>query len=157
MEESRFAQFTVLIASAAKSIQRLKIARMEQFHLSAAHTNCLCRLAQSPSGLTQRELSRLENVDRAQISRVLRELGERGYVLPGAQSGYKSRYRLTALGAQTADEIQSIIREINQFVSGQIPQTEIDSFYGTFKTITENLSKAVRLYGEPPQTIPEGK
>lgn len=153
MEDSRFAQFTALITGAAKSIQRLKNAQMEQFHLSAAHTNCLCHLASSPTGLTQSELSRLEGIDKAQVSRVLRDLSGRGYVFSGAQAGYKSRYRLTESGVRTAGEIEAIIREINHFVSGQIPPEDLDRFYDTFRIIAQNLSKAVGLYGA--ETRPE--
>ena len=47
MEESRFELFAGLLNSAVKSIQRLKAAGMKQFNLSAAHTTCLCRLAEA--------------------------------------------------------------------------------------------------------------
>lgn len=152
MEESRFAQFTALISSASKSIQRLKIARMEQFHLSAAHTNCLCRLTARADGFTQTELSRAEGIDRAQVCRVLRELRALGYVCTDGQMGYKSRYRLTESGRLIAQQVQTIILDINRFVSSQIPKADIDAFYRTFQTIVDNLNEAVRLYGAPPES-----
>ena len=59
MEDNRFELFCSLTGSAAKSIARLKAARMDEFHLTAAHTQCLCLLFESmPAGLTQTELAR---------------------------------------------------------------------------------------------------
>lgn len=146
MDKSRFVQFSHLTASAAKSIARLKTAQMEAFSLSGAHTNCLCRLHERGS-LTQSELTRLENMDRSQVSRVLRELKKKGYVVSDAQAGYKRRYSLTPAGEKTASRIEDIILDVNQFVSHNIPDADIEVFYRTLTTITNNLALAVERYG----------
>lgn len=145
MEESRFELFSGLMNSAAKSIQRLKSAGMKKYHLTAAHTTCLCRLAEAgEAGLTQRQLIQLEGMDRAHISRVLGELCRREYAATVEQSGqYRKRYVLTAQGREITREIQDIIRSVNRFVSQQIPQEDIDVFYRTLRTIAQNLERAV--------------
>lgn len=156
MNENRFDMFVGLLGSAAKSIQRLKATQMEPFRLSAAHTDCLCSLAAAmPDGLTQAQLAQRLSMDRAQISRVLRDLRAQAYVLPGG-CGYKIRYRLTDAGRRLADESTRVIREITGFVSGSIPREELESFYRTFTTIATNLVKAVQLYGEPQLLVDEG-
>ena len=86
------------MTSAAKSVSKLKAAQMDAFSLSGAHTNCLCRLHEAGS-LTQGELTRLEQMDRSQVSRVLRDLAQKGYVVSDTQAGYKRRYTLTRRGA----------------------------------------------------------
>ena len=150
MDDNRFELFMGLLSSAAKSIQRLKASQMEPFRLSAAHTDCLCSLASAmPEGLTQTQLAERLRMDRAQISRVLRDLREQAYVFPGEVGIYKSRYRLTDAGRRIAEEAMRIIEEIHTFVSGSIPREEIEGFYRTFKTIAGNLTEAVHLYGEP--------
>ena len=146
MDTSRFEQFSRLTSSAAKSIAKLKSAQMEAFSLSGAHTNCLCRLHESGS-LTQSELTRLENMDRSQVSRVLRDLMDKGYVTSDAQTGYKRRYSLTPLGIQTASRVEDIILTINRFVSGDIPDADIEIFYRTLSVITGNLALAVEKFG----------
>ena len=148
MEESRFAQFSGLIASAGKSIQRLKAGKMKAYDLSGAHTACLCRLADAgPAGLTQGELARREGMDRSQISRVLAELRERGYVsAAGPEGRYKKRYALTPEGQGITAEIQAAILEINRFVSDGILPEDLAVFYRTLRTITENLVAAVERY-----------
>lgn len=153
MDDNRFAMFMGLIGSVAKSIQRIKAARMEPYNLSAAHTDCLCSLAGAmPEGLTQTQLAQRLCMDRAQISRVLRDLRERAYVCADA-AAYKSRYRLTEAGARLAEEASRVIREVNGFVSGDIPREDIDRFYSTFRIIAQNLADAVALYGAP--TLPD--
>lgn len=149
MEESRFMLFSGLMNSAAKSIQRMKAAGMKEYNLSAAHTTCLCRLAEAgEDGLTQGELIRLEGMDRAHISRVLGELCRRDYAASAEQGGqYRKHYVLTAAGRRVAGEIQDIILSINRFVSQQIPQEDIDVFYRTLRTITQNLERAAAERG----------
>ena len=147
MEDSRFELFMGLLGSASKSIQRLKAAGMERYSLSAAHTDCLYLLAGAmPEGMTQSQLAARLSMDRAQVSRVLRDLRERAYVLAGGAAGYKCRYRLTEAGSRIAAETERVIRGVNAFVSGSIPREEIDAFYRTFRTIAARLSEAVPLY-----------
>lgn len=93
------------MTSAAKSVSKLKAAQMDAFSLSGAHTNCLCRLHEAGS-LTQGELTRLEQMDRSQVSRVLRDLAQKGYVVSDTQAGYKRRYTLTPAGEQTAARVE---------------------------------------------------
>ena len=146
MDKSRFEQFSHLTASAAKSIARLKTAQMEAFSLSGAHTSCLCRLYEAGS-LTQGDLTRAVQMDRSQVSRVLRDLAQKGYVSADAQAGYKRRYTLTPAGEQTAARVEAIILDINRFVSDAIPDADIEVFYKTLTTITQNLQLAVEKYG----------
>ncbi len=148
MEDSRFELFMGLLGSASKSIQRLKAARMGDFDLSAAHTDCLWCLADAaPEGISQTHLAERLGMDRAQISRVLRDLAQHGYV--AAESGYRRPYRLTEAGARVAAQIAQVVREVNRYVSENIPAADIRCFYRTFGVIAERLADAVSLYGVP--------
>ena len=154
MEDNRFELFCSLTGSAAKSIARLKAARMDAFDLSAAHTQCLCLLHEAmPEGLTQAELSRRIGMDRAQVSRVLRALRERGYLPDEPQTGYKRRYALTAAGMAAANAVQSIVAQVHAYVSEGIPQEDIICFYRTFAHIAQRLESAVTLFGAPDKDI----
>lgn len=149
MEKSRFILFTGLINSVMKSIQTMKMMKMGQYGLSAAHTNCLCRLAEHPGGLTQGELAELEMTDKAQVSRVLRELEEKGYVARESSAGaYKRRYLLTPLGVRTTEEMERILLSLNHFVSRDIPEADLKVFYRTMRTIAENINRAETLMEE---------
>lgn len=146
MEKSRFILFTGLINGTMKSIQAMKMMKMERYGLSAAHTNCLCRLAERPEGLTQGELAELEMMDKAQVSRVLRELEQKGYVARDSGAGaYKRRYVLTSLGVDTTAEMERILLSLNLYVSRDIPEGDLEVFYRTMTTIAENIAEVERL------------
>lgn len=150
MEYNRFVHFMNLIGRSAKSIQKIKTARMAQFDLSAAHTDCLCQLlAGMPSGVTQSQLTAALQMDRAQVSRVLRELCAKGLAMPVTPESYKTPYCLTESGVHVAGEIRNTITEIHAYVSGDIPDEDIAVFYQTLQTISDNLSSAVALYSHP--------
>ena len=153
MDNTRFARFEGYIGSAAKSIARLKAARMARFQLSAAHTSCLLRLLAAPDGLTQTGLREALGLDRAQVSRVLHQLGERGFVSSDG-SGYNRVYRLTQSGHRVSREVDGIVSEVLSFVSEAIPEQDIEAFYRTFSIITANLARAESRFGVPqePQT-----
>lgn len=158
MEDNRFELFCSLTGSAAKSIARLKAARMDAFDLSAAHTQCLCLLREAmPEGLTQAELARRIGMDRAQVSRVLRTLRERGYLPDDPQTGYKRRYALTEAGVDTANAVQSIVAQVHAYVSEGIPHEDIVCFYRTFAHIAQRLESAVTLFGAPGKDNPSSE
>lgn len=141
----RFETFSLLTGKALKSIARIKQARMGEFQLSAANTNCMLKLL-AQDALTQGELAGLEGMDRSQVCRVLRELAARGYVSTDGQQGYKRRYALTPSGIQTAQAIRRITLSIHQEVSGDIPDEDIEVFYRTLRTISKNLEIAEKKH-----------
>lgn len=147
MKESRFELFGGLIASASKTLQRIKTEKMEKYGLGSPHTTCLCKLGKAgENGMTQRELTEQEGIDRAQVSRVLRELEKENLVYAVGESIYKKRYCLTEKGERITAEISDIILEINRYVSGEFSPEELQIFYSVLQRIDENLKKAEEKY-----------
>ena len=143
MNESRFELFDGLIASAGKTLQRIKTSKMEKYGLGSTHTTCLCKLGKAgEQGMTQKELTEQESIDRAQVSRVLRDLEQNGLAQAVGSSTYKRRYCLTEKGQKITAEINEIILEINRYVSQEIPVEDIVVFYRVLQKIDSNLKKA---------------
>ena len=143
MKESRFELFDGLIASAGKTLQRIKASKMEKYGLGSTHTTCLCKLGKAKeAGVTQKELTEQEGIDRAQVSRILRDLEQSGLVEAVGSSTYKRRYCLTEKGQKITAEINEIILEINRYVSQEIPVEQIAVFYRVLQKIDSNLKKA---------------
>ena len=143
MKESRFELFDGLIASAGKTLQRIKTNKMEKYGLGSTHTICLCKLGKAgENGVTQKELTEQESIDRAQVSRVLRDLEQEGLVHTVGNSAYKRKYCLTEKGVQITAEINDIILEINRYVSEEISAEDIVVFYRVMQVIDGNLKKA---------------
>ena len=146
VQSGGFESFSTLLGTATKSLERLKSKGMEGFGLSGTHTLCLRRLYDATEGLTRTELSVLLAVDRAQITRVIGELLEKGFVEEtGRGSRYRKKCMLTEKGREATAEINAIVDRINRFVSGDIPPERLKSFYDTLEEICENLKKAERL------------
>ena len=139
----RFEDFSNLISSATKSLQKIKNHGMEPYGLGSTHTLCLKRLRSSADGLTRKELVVECETDKAQISRIIGELSEKGYVCEkSGKGGYRKKIILTESGEKIADEIELKVRKVIEYVSGEIPSDDIVNFYRTFETICENLKKA---------------
>ena len=96
-------------------------------------------------------------MDRAQVSRVLRTLRERGYLPDDPQTGYKHRYVLTEAGLAAANGVQSIVAQVHAYVSEGIPPEDIVCFYRTFAHIAQRLESAVTLFGAPRKDIPSSE
>jgi DNA-binding MarR family transcriptional regulator len=144
--ETGFDTFNNLIGCAMKHIERLKFKGMHEYGLSGTHTLCLRRLYESEKGMTRTELAHACQVDRAQITRVIGELLAKELVVEkGEGSIYRKKCILTPAGREITSEINALVAKIQFFVSGNIPQEELASFYKTLHVICEKLREAETL------------
>ena len=129
--------------SASKSINKLKEKGMAPYGLSSVHTRCIRSLYDYPSGLTRTQIAKNCGVDKAQITRIIGELYEKEYITENSvKAGYKNKIELTEKGRAVAVQINEIILNINNFVSGDIPEEKIKIFYEVFEKICANLKNA---------------
>jgi len=152
MEESRFERFSTLIESSIKSIIKLKGTYMDAYSLSATHARCLTALLKHES-LTQNQLSEYLSIDRSQISRILKDTIAAGLIRTDDTSPYKKAYHLTDAGKNSAHLLEATILKINNFVSGEIPDEDIEVFYRTLETITAGLRQATQYFSTPQQML----
>lgn len=142
MTENRFELFDVSISLVCKSIQKIKSEKMLKYGLKGSHVLFLVQLDKREDGLTASELSEAGHVDKAQISRVISELMHKGYVIKKSlRSGqkYNVKLMLTDAGKKITAEINEVIAEVLEYVSGGIPVSDLDIFYRTLFTISDNL------------------
>ena len=143
MLEDRFELFDVSVSLICKSIQKIKSEKVLQYGLKSSHVLFLVQLGRSEDGLTAGELSEVGHVDKAQISRVISELMNKGYVtklcLRQGQK-YKNKLTLTEAGRRVTREINDMIMNVLETVSGSIPLSDLEIFYRTLFTISDNLT-----------------
>jgi DNA-binding MarR family transcriptional regulator len=142
MQEDRFELFDVSVSLICKSIQKIKSEKMSAYGLKSSHVMFLIQLDKREDGLTAAELSKVGHVDKAQISRVISELTQKGFVTKlSAKHGqkYNVKLTLTATGKKVAGEINEIIAKLLEYVSSSIPRSDLDIFYRTLFTISDNL------------------
>ncbi len=143
MEQDRLDKFMSLVVGASRSVTKLKARYMTEYGLGSTHTMCIRMLYSSGDGLTRTRLSGECGLDKAQVSRIINELSDKGYVTegPGA-TNYKRRIKLTDDGKRIAEDINQKVLRINEFVSGNLTEEEITVFYRVFGEICENLKIA---------------
>ena len=69
------------------------------------------------------------------------ELTDKGFIIRSAGSGkkYKNRFTLTDSGKSIARDLDSLIDNALEYVSGAIPKADLEVFYRTLFTISDNL------------------
>ncbi len=143
MEQDRLDEFMTLVVGASRSVTKLKSRYMTEYGLGSTHTMCIRRLYSSPEGLTRTKLAAVCELDKAQVSRIVGELAEKGYVSEGPGStNYKRRVTLSEEGKKIAEDINGKVLLINKFVSKDLTDEEISTFYRVFAEICENLKLA---------------
>ena len=143
MEQDRFEAFMTHVTGASRSITKIKARGMSSYNLGSTHTACLRVLFASRNGLTRTQLAKKCELDKAQISRIINELVEKGYVTESSEvTSYKRKISLTTEGAKITSEINQLVLDINACVSGDISPEDIDTFYRVFDTICANLKHA---------------
>ncbi len=146
MEQDRLDEFTALIISASRSVTKLKSKYMTEYGLGSTHTMCIRKLYSSPDGLTRTRLATSCELDKAQVSRIIGDLAEKGYVSEGAGStSYRRKITLSEEGRHIAEDINGKVLLINKFVSKNIPDGDIEAFYRVFGEICKNLKAAEDL------------
>jgi DNA-binding MarR family transcriptional regulator len=143
VEQDRLETFMAHVTGAARSITKIKARGMSSYNLGSTHTACLRVLFKSKNGLTRTQLTKKCELDKSQISRVINELEEKGYVTETSETtGYKRKISLTPEGIQITEEINRLVIAINDSVSGEISPEEIETFYRVFGKICTNLKHA---------------
>lgn len=141
--ENRFENFISLIIEISRSIQRIKDAKMSEFGLKASHTMVLYYLSQHVDGLTATNLTELCIIDKAAISRTLKQLTEMKLVYsnqPENKRSYRNRYFLTDEGATLASNINRIIEDALDKAGLGINDSNREIMYQSLRNIRDNLN-----------------
>ncbi len=144
MNTDRFTAFLQTFERILKNIKRIASPVMQSYGLRGGHLSCLLALSRVKEGLTVTDLARECFVDKALISRLIRELCEEGYVMaPGAltEKNYKKKYVLTP----RAEEIlQEIYLQINGYVAKaneSVDPTDLGIFYHVLSEFDKNIEQ----------------
>ena len=148
MKRDRFEIFSTAIMHVVRSVQILKAQKMAEYDLKGTNAVCLCRLLESEGGLTATELATACELDKAQVSRSMAELLEKGFVTREGEDArrYKQRYLLTPEGQRAALDIRHTIAEIEQAVSKNIPPASLDHFYHTLYKLCDNFDALIERH-----------
>lgn len=146
MEQDRLDRFMNMTGSAARSITKIKHKKMSKYGLGSTHTTCLRRLYLAENGLTRTQLASQCDLDKAQITRIIADLSKKGCIVEESKgSGYRKRIFLTEDGKSITRDIFKVTLELNEYVSGNILQEDIDHFYAVFEKICSGLKQVEEI------------
>ena len=145
MRSNRFEIFSTSVGQLVKAVTALKSRKMAKYGLKGTGALCLCQILESESGLTATELCRRGEIDKAQVSRCMNELSEKGLVHLEEQDGrkYKQKYRLTSYGEMVARDVQKTAELLQSAVRKGISEEELEAFYRTLYKLCDNFDEVL--------------
>ena len=138
---NRFEQFTTAISQINKSVQRIKSTEVTSYGLKPNHVMILFQLKKHTAGLTPTQLCESCEVDKAAISRSLKELQNKGFVCEAGADGRKYRIPLvlTDSGRDAAAHIESAIKNAVDIAGAGFTDRQRNLFYHSLLLIAKNL------------------
>lgn len=145
--KKRFEAFTVLIAEANRCIRRIKTEEMAEFSLKSPHVSCIYYLYEI-GPMTARELCEICAEDKANLSRSVEELKEKGLIAQteSKQKRYKEPLVLTELGHEVGEKVSQKIDGVLDLAGEGLSEENRKIFYESLALITRNLQKLCDRY-----------
>lgn len=140
----RFREFTLLLSNIGRAINKIKNAEMKKYNLKGTQVSCLFYLY-GENEMTAKDICALCEEDKGAVSRALKELEEKGFILcekDEHKKKYNSILRLTEKGNEVAGFINNKVESIISYDKDYITKSELESFYCTFNKVYDNLKKA---------------
>ena len=123
-----------------KIVQSYKSQKMTEYGLKGSTVQSLCSIARSKDGLNANELSVALKIDKAQVSRCMAELGDKGLVFRDEKEGkqYRQKYCLTSKGSEVAADITHTSRAIRAQIRAGVSDEALDQFFNVLELLCEN-------------------
>lgn len=137
----RFERFSLAMAEVNKHWHKLVAEEMEKYGLKGAHCVYLLALSQSTEGLTTPQLCESCGKDKADASRMMRSLEEKGLVTKknGPQTRYGGTFVLTEKGIAAATHIQDRACRAVEYAGADLSIEQRNVFYSSLEAITARL------------------
>ena len=143
MQKCAYEAFVPASFQIAKAVQAMKSQKMTAYGLKGTNTTCLCRILLSENGLTATELATACGIDKAQVSRAMTELTERGLVCRDDSNGrrYKQKYYLTDAGVIAATDITEATRDVREALYQGIDEKDLQVFNDVLARMCSNFNR----------------
>ena len=139
----RFMKFLGSIAAIEHAVEKIKKSEMKDYGLRASDVMVLLELAGNKNGITAADISRVCEIDKGALSRILKILEEKGYVVPEQGDGrkYAAKLYLTEEGRKITDDMSRRIDRMVEEASADISHQERIRFYEILHEISDRIMK----------------
>ena len=137
----RFERFSFAIAQVSRGWHRLAAEELKCYGLKGPHAVYLTTLYAHPDGVTAAQLGELCGKDKADVSRMVTELADKGFVqkeLEGNKT-YRARIRLTEAGIAAARHVRERAIVAVEHAGRGFSEEHREIFYEVLDTIVGNL------------------
>ena len=145
----RFQRFTFSMFEISRCWHKLASEVMAEYDMKGPYAIYLVELMQNPQGLTAAQLCELSARDKADVSRAVSIMEEKGLIEREKGNSYRAKIFLTNSGLEAAEYICSRAAKAVELAGKDISDQDRIVFYQALSSITENL----RTLGQ--QGLPE--
>ncbi len=147
----RFQRFSFSLFEMTRCWHKLAAEEMGKYDLKGPYAMYLVVLQHKPEGLTAAQLCDLCGKDKADVSRSLSAMAEKGLLHKENGNTYRAKVTLTPLGNQAAEQVCRRASLAVELAGKDISDEDRAVFYRALTSITENLQHLSR------QGLPEQK
>lgn len=134
----RFERFSVAITEISYHVHRLMTEAMEQYGLRGINAMYLIVLRRNEHGITASQLGDYCSRDKADVSRAVAVLEEKGLVTKDG-SRYRAKLHLTEQGRALAQRIRALAQSAVEAAGGDIDDEQRRVLYASLDSIVEKL------------------
>lgn len=135
----RFRRFSLSLFEISRCWHKLAAEEMSKYGLKGPYAIYLVVLQHNPEGLTAARLCELCGRDKADVSRCLSAMQEKGLVVREKGNSYRAKILLTELGFQAAEHVCRRASVAVELSGKDISDEDRAVFYQSLTSITENL------------------
>lgn len=139
----RFARFSLAINEIYRYWHQLTTEEMAEYGLKGPHCTYLLHISNHPDGLTATQLCELCGKDKADVSRTMAYLEDKGMVTKEGfnQNLYRGVYKLTDEGQKAAAHVHRRAGLAVELAGKDLTEENRAIFYEALESITTNLRK----------------
>lgn len=142
----RFERFSYAIAEITKYWHKLAAEEMQKYGLKGVHSVYLTTMLKYPEGITATKLCELCSKDKADVSRMMFIMEEKGLIekTGSNQKKYNCLFKLTEKGCEAAEFVCCRASAAVDAAGGALSEQERENLYRSLFLIAENLKKMTK-------------
>ena len=143
----RFETFTLSLSKLSSYWNKIAAEEMAAYGLKGSYIVYLIALFKTDTGLTSANLSEMCARDKAEVSRSVRALEEKGLIKKELTDGnsYRAKITLTEAGRTMTSALRERIKLAVERGGAGLTEEERETFYRGLETISHNLQEISRV------------
>ena len=139
----RFERFSYAISEISRYWHKLAAEEMEKHGLKGPHSVYLLTMYRYPEGITASRLCEECGKDKADVSRMMAIMDDKGLVTRQSvhQNLYRGTFRLTEAGREAAEHVRRRAGLAVELAGKDLTDENRAIFYAALESITENLRR----------------